>query len=386
MTKKLNVCFVTEDFYPSFIGGQGIYGKELVEHLAKDGIHVTALADRRPGRRDYWRNHANITLIEMPFSGSSQLLAAFFEYCYFMFYCRKIYFDILHANQLSGLFFVLLRPKNIGAIIVSAHHTNYDMRRETPVGIKKFLYLPLIALERFVYEHADGIITNSPDEAAALRSNFHLNHIPITSVYPGLSLKPAQAREQVLARASLRQMLDVPLDAKVILYVGRLVARKKVDTFIDAVNNVSHKGAPVIGVIVGRGREKEQLKKLAGPSVYFCDYVADTRLYFLGADIFVTTSVAEGGFSYAVLEAAHFGLPLIVSQSVAGFPIVRPGVNGFVVHSNNHYEIARAIEKILPSAAAMGRTSRKLARKFTSRRATLQTIAFYRSALRKASM
>ncbi len=126
----IKVCFATEDFYPDFIGGQGIYGYHLVKELVKVGCDVTVLAENKNGRAKFWQ-HENIKLILVPFCFGNQLILALTQYFLFILKSSHIYFDIVHANQLSGLFFILLRPKNVGKIVVSVHNTNYDMAQKT---------------------------------------------------------------------------------------------------------------------------------------------------------------------------------------------------------------------------------------------------------------
>src|SRR3989344_6942279 len=184
----LNLCFATEDFYPDFIGGQGIYGKELVSQLAKNNIRITVLAEKRKNRREFWQNQKNVKVFLVPFCFGQQLFLALFAYVYFILRCSNQHFDILHANQLSGLFFVLFKPKNIEKIVVSAHNTNYDMYRVTNSSVKRLLYLPLILLERIMYRRADGLLFNSESEKKALLTYYSIKTTNVGLAFLG---KPA---------------------------------------------------------------------------------------------------------------------------------------------------------------------------------------------------
>ena len=97
--KPHNICFVTEDFYPSFIGGQGVYGKELVAGLAQKWIAVTVIAEKRNKRREFWERVARVRVLLVPFCFGNQLLLAIFQYVYFIVCYHSEQFDILHANQ-----------------------------------------------------------------------------------------------------------------------------------------------------------------------------------------------------------------------------------------------------------------------------------------------
>lgn len=370
--KNLKICFVTEDFYPSFIGGQGIYGYHLVSELVKSGLEVTVLAENRQGRTEFWKGK-NIRLLLTPFCFGNQLALALLEYLLFKFRCSNLYFDILHANQLSGLFFVLLRPKNVGKVIVSVHNTNYDMAQKTEWIWKRFLYQPLIFLEKILYKKADGLLFNSPNEQSDLINYYHIRDKPTKAVYLGVEIPKLTLSERQQARIQIRKDLGVSKDSKIVLYLGRLVRRKKVDTIIKAVEGLDK----VAVLIIGQGPERDALQKSASVNVKFLGFVEDTRPYFLAADLFVTISEAEGGFLLSALEAASFALPLIVSPSVAGFPIVKQGINGYIVNPDNAKLLIRRIREVLKKSEQMGRESRKIACRFSWEKCAVETTNFF---------
>lgn len=373
----MKICFITEDFYPNFIGGQGVYGYHLVKNLAKLGHEVTILAEKRGERDRFWRDFKYIKLYLVPFCFGNQLILAFLEYFYFKKNLSKQYFDIVHANQLSGLFFVLLRPKNVGKIIVSAHNTNYDMAQKTDSGLKWILYQMLIWLEKIVYKRADGLLFNSEDEETDLKKYYKIEN-PVKSINPGVDIPKITQNEKQKAREKIRGDLGVKKNQKIILYVGRLVKRKKVNTLIQAVSLIKS----VKLLIIGRGVERKNLEKIAGSNVEFLGFIDDTRSYFLASDCFVAVSVAEGGFLLSSLEAASFGLPLILSPSAAGFPIIKEGENGYIIEPDNPKLLADKIKIVLKSSRQMGEESRKIVRQFSWEKCTRKTLDFYRFLLK----
>lgn len=375
INRKFKIYFVTEDFYPDFIGGQGIYGFELVSNLASQGCEITVLAEDKKGRKNFWYGKKNINLVLVPFCFGNQLILSLLEYLMFILRCSNQYFDLVHANQLSGLFFVLFKPKNIGKVVVSVHNTNYDMAQKTDSPLKWFLYQPLIWLERLVYKRADGLLFNSPSEQLDLINYYQIADKSTKAVYLGVDKSNFTSRERQQAQVKIRQDLGTSQDTKIILYVGRLVKRKKVDTIIMAVKRLDN----AVAVIIGQGPEREALQKISTPNVKFLGFIEDTRSYFLAADLFVTVSVAEGGFLLTALEAASFGLPLILSSSAAGFPILKEGINGFIVEPDNYKNLAAKIELVLRKSDQMGKKSREFAKRFSWVRCAKETLKFYQS-------
>ena len=97
-----------------------------------------------------------------------------------------------------------------------------------------------------------------------------------------------------------------------ILFVGRLQARKRIDSLLRASAQLSPK--PRL-VIVGDGPERQSLKSLAAEIYPQAEFVGakhgvELKPYFTKANLFVLPGT--GGL--AVQEAISFGLPVIVAQ------------------------------------------------------------------------
>lgn len=375
MKKNLNICFVTEEFYPSFVGGQGIYGFNLVSNLAKLNQKITVLAEYRPKRAEYWKKIKNVEVFLTPFCFKNALILAFLEYLLFIFKLKNKHFDILHANQLSGLLFVLFKPKNVNKVVVSIHHTNLEMQKTTGSFIKRFLYNVLIFLEKITFSHADALLFNSPVEEQEVKKDYNLQNIQSSSIYLGVDLPKFNKKEKQVARVSIRQKLNLGKNAKIVLYVGRLVKKKKVNNLLSALSKLNNNS--IFGLIIGSGAEEKYLKSISSNNTFFLGFVPDTKNYFLASDLFVTTSVAEGGFLLTALEAASFGLPLILSPSPAGFPIIREGENGYIVSPGNPKLLTEKIESVLKSSDKMGDLSQKIVKRFTWQICAKNTIKYY---------
>ncbi len=403
--KTLNVCFVSEDFYPNFIGGQGIYGYHLISGLIKKNVTVTVLAENRSGRKEFWKKFKNLNIVLTPFCFGNQLLLALFEFIYFKLNLFGKHFDILHANQLSGLLFVLFKPKNVKKIVISVHNTNYDMYQVEDSKLKRLLYLPLIFLERIVYRRADALLFNSPQEEKDLVKYYSIKNKPTKSVYLASPKVSFSAKEKEDARKFIRKKLTLQQDTKIVLYLGRLVKRKRVETLIKAMWVLDSKipflrqspGPHLLGeavekngiknitaLIIGNGRERRKLEKLAPANVRFLGFIENTRPYLLASDVFVLTSVAEGGIALSTLEAASYGLPLIVSPSVAGCPIIKNAENGYIVDPDDSNKLAKKIQLTVENYQSMSKESLMKTKLFSWDRSIKETISFYHAILSTA--
>jgi glycosyltransferase involved in cell wall biosynthesis len=139
----------------------------------------------------------------------------------------------------------------------------------------------------------------------------------------------------------------------VVLYVGRLQARKRLDDLIRACAALPEVVQPRL-VIVGDGPERERLEALARqvyPSVEFAGakFGAELAPYFTAADLFVLPGT--GGL--AVQEAMSYGLPVIVARGDGTQDdLVRPG-NGWQIPVEDFPALLNALQTALSDPAKL---------------------------------
>ena len=166
---------------------------------------------------------------------------------------------------------------------------------------------------------------------------------------------PAAPEEKERAR----EKLHLPVDAKIILCVSRLVARKGQDQLVRAMDIVKRKHPQAQLVIVGEGPYKDtllELKRMYDPTVRFVT-AADTASLvdaFHAADIFAMPARTRGGgldvegLGIVYLEAQAAGLPVIAGKS-GGAPETVTQESGFVVDGRVVQEVAAGIVTLLDS-------------------------------------
>ncbi len=151
-----------------------------------------------------------------------------------------------------------------------------------------------------------------------------------------------------------------------VLFVGRLQARKRIDTLLKACAALAEtKGRKSIQprlVIIGDGPERSPLEKLAGTIYPRAEFPGEKRAselvpYFLEADLFVLPGT--GGL--AVQEAMSYGLPVIMGKGDGtNDELVRPS-NGWQLASQEM--LAQVLEQALsdaPRLRAMGAESYRI--------------------------
>ena len=137
----------------------------------------------------------------------------------------------------------------------------------------------------------------------------------------------------------------------VILFVGRLQARKRVDFLLRACSEIESK--PRL-VIIGDGAERASLESLAKkiyPSAEFigASHGAELKAYFTEADLFVLPGT--GGL--AVQEAMSYGLPVIVAQGDGTQDDLVRKENGWQIPPNDFDALVLTIKDALSDVARL---------------------------------
>ncbi len=118
--------------------------------------------------------------------------------------------------------------------------------------------------------------------------------------------------------------------------VGRLVAVKDMELALEVARLLRRTHPKVELVIVGDGPEKEHLEARAveaglATAVRFTGRVEAAGSLLSELDVYLVTSVFEGGVSMSVLEAMAAGLPVVTTAAGGVAEAVVDGETGFVV-------------------------------------------------------
>ena len=159
-----------------------------------------------------------------------------------------------------------------------------------------------------------------------------------------------------LDRAQARAELNLPGDAFVLGWVGRLSAEKGGDILIEALARLA--SLPLLACVIGDGPDRPALERraadlgLAG-RVRWCGIRSDAGRLFRGFDAFVLSSRTEGT-PIVLLEAMQAGVP-VVATSVGGVPdVVGPG-EAWLVASEDPDAIAAAVRELHADPAGAAR-------------------------------
>lgn len=170
------------------------------------------------------------------------------------------------------------------------------------------------------------------------------------------------------SKIEARRKLNLPDDAKIILFVGGLVEHKNPHILLRAMPIIQKSIPNAKLIIAGEGLMRDKLKRLSqkldvNNDVRFTGSVMGNEklLYYKSADVFVLPSFSEC-FGLVLLEASAFGLPLVVSSLEAFKAVVEDRYNGLFTKTGDEKDLAEKIVYLLENEDVrekMGKNARK---------------------------
>lgn len=280
----------------AIVGGMESYVLSLIQHLSHDEFEITCLCPYESRFTDALRAlgcHVAITPIQDdPPWRSIQTGVAL---------VRQRGIDVIHAHLpnahiLGGIIGGMARTP----VVATLHGMNLSM---LDLGICQTgnTHLIVVCQEAYHQALAVGIPAN--------RLSLIPNGVDLERFHPARN------------GDALRHALGVPLDARLVGFVGRLSWEKGPDKFVRAAEHVLRERLDTHFALVGEGPLQDSLKeqtKRAGLS---------DRIHFAGVS--TQTEDVYPAFDLVAVTSRHEGMPLALLEAMAsGKPVVALGVGG----------------------------------------------------------
>lgn len=213
-----------------------------------------------------------------------------------------------------------------------------------------------------LFKKFDGVIGQSPALIDDCRKWGFSSELLVAPTFYGINPTTSIEDEE---RLSIRQRLNIPSQAKVMLFVGSIIERKGVDLVLDAFIHLASQYDDLWLVLVGPEQKKEnprldeifvdcQKDKLISACVQdrvlWTGLISEQSLlanYYQTADLFFFPTRSEGQGIVILLAMAH-GIP-VVTTYLEGITdmMITSNQNGYLVELDNLEEFIYAIQNIL---------------------------------------
>ncbi|MEQ9069599.1 MAG: glycosyltransferase, partial [Gimesia chilikensis] len=180
----------------------------------------------------------------------------------------------------------------------------------------------------------------------------------------GIVLPDTTVNEAV--RSQLYQEHDIPPNARLIAFVGRLARQKRVEDLLWALQLIRQMNGDIVLLVIGDGPERAKLEQLAHkytvtPNVRFLGHRTDVDQLFPLFEVFQLASDFEGQ-SNSIMEAMSYGIPVVASDIPPNRELVVHGETGFLTSVGDSTGFAQFAERILADpqlAKDLGNAARK---------------------------
>jgi teichuronic acid biosynthesis glycosyltransferase TuaC len=372
----MRIMEVCQEFPNRYYPQLGTFIKQSIDSIASQNIDITVVSPKPlvlPFSAFPYHNFSKLPQIEHTEKYD-------LHYPRYVYAVPKKYFypitGISYAHFVSRYAIKNIKPK---PDLIHAHFTYPD--GFGMMGLAKKWNIPLVisalgTIERKVaYEgsytsrqiiktmnFADQILSVSEDLKLHI-VNLGINENKVIVVPNGVDTE----KFKPLGKENARNLLNLPVDKNIVLFVGALRSIKGVDYLIESAKNFVNTNTELY--MVGRDDGlKKSLVKMA-KELKIIDFIKfigpvnheDIPLWISASDILVLPSLSEGRPN-VVLEALACEVPAVATD-VGGIPeLMIDGETGYLVPAKNSLELSKKVNKLLENEnlrEKMGKLGRK---------------------------
>jgi D-inositol-3-phosphate glycosyltransferase len=389
-------------------GGMNVYIVETAKRLAQSGIeidiftrattsHLAPTVDLVPGVKV-------VHITAGPFEGllkndlPGQLCAVTAGVLRTEASKAEGYYDLIHSHYwLSGQVGWLASERWRVPLVHTMHTMGKVKNLELAAGDKAEPEMRLIG-EQQVVDVAQRLVANTELEAQELTKFYQADPRKIDVVNPGVDLELFSPGSQTKAR----KKLGIPLDASMLLFVGRIQPLKAPDILMRAAAELismrpelrSSLLVVICGGVSGTGADHPEALRDLASDLGLLDLIRfeppssreELVTWYRAADLTVVPSYSES-FGLVAIESQACGTP-VVASAVGGLKTaVADGVSGRLIQGHNPIAFSHVLNQLLMNPtlrAELSAGSRMHAAAFGWENTTSGLINSYELALNKS--
>lgn len=343
------------DSYKPYTSGVVTSITTFSEELERLGHDIYTFAPSYPGYRSQEKNVFRFFSVPAPTNPDYSLAVPISPRLGLT--VKKLKLDIAHVHSP----FLLGRwgakcARRFGLPLVFTYHTLYDQYVHyipIPQEVAREL---AIRYSRHFCNQCDLVITPTPEVERLVRG--YGIHTRIKVIPTGVPVHRFRNRRP----GWLRKNWDIPVDAPVCLFVGRLTREKNLEFLLESFQLVKTECPQAVLVIVASGPLEAELKRSAanlglieGRDLYFTGRLPYEDLIdvYFDADLFVFASVTETQ-GLVLIEAMAAGLPVVAVRAYGVEDMVDDGVNGYLSPLNRQEFAGRVIRLLRDDSLRQG--------------------------------
>jgi glycosyltransferase involved in cell wall biosynthesis len=351
----MKILIATESYYPN-ISGVAVFSHNLAQKMVERGHEVFVIAPS-PKFKQYEETCDRVKIYRLP-SKINRFRHGYYisksPYKYVKKIMNEVRPNIVHLQDPALISVATMyQAKRLKIPIVITNHFSLEYITTYLPILRPIHFLILFIMTHYLnWFYAKANILTCPTKTVADRFISSGIKIEVRVISNGVDVSRFMPYYGDLLTA--RSRWNIPLNKKLVLFVGRLDVDKRVINIILAAPKILSKTYAHF-VIVGSGKEKENLKKLVQKQKIknhftFIDFIPYNNVLlpeiYQSSSVFVNPCPLETQ-SIVVLEAEATGLPVVVANSGALVELVKNGSNGYRFKPDDADDLANKVIKIL---------------------------------------
>jgi len=274
--------------------------------------------------------------------------------------------DIIHAHLHEGALLAKIykKFKDIPLVFdfqgsLTTELVDHDFLKEG-----SFIFGFVRSIEDSINKSADAIVVSSTNSANLLREESNVRKNKIFAVLDGVNVDEFKMHKET---SDLRGELNLPLNKKIVVYLGLLNKYQGVDSLIEAISYLVRKNGDVHFLIMGYPNvekyKKIAIEKRINHNITFAgriDYRKAPQYLSLG-DVAVSPKISKTESNGKLYNYMAMGLPTVVFDTPVNREIL--GNLGVYAEFNNPVSLAEKLEMILSNGSLAKNLGKKLREK-----------------------
>jgi hypothetical protein len=357
----VRVALLSREYPPDTVwGGIATMYHTLSHALADSGheVHVICQATSRPG--DFIDNGVFVHRVgtnPKRYSAMARIDYSIHAWLRLREIIKQHDIEIVEATYWGAEAFLYSLKRRTPLVVRSDISASDILRAKTYSGIKELLSLKILSyLEDFSAKRADLIVANSKCMYTNVLEGLHIAPERVDIVWHAVGTSKYRYIE-----SDIRERLAIPREVPMVLFVGRLEARKGIHVLCQAIPQILRSIPTVKFVLVGRdtntapdgGSVKSYVNEQARnngfrDNLVFIDFLPEDELIKLysACDLVISPSLHES-FGLVVVEAMACGKPVVATSTGIVPELGLNGKGGIVVGPGDAAVLAEATIKML---------------------------------------
>ncbi|MFW9922087.1 MAG: glycosyltransferase family 4 protein [Candidatus Thorarchaeota archaeon] len=309
----MKICMITDTYHPCF-DGIVRYFDYVIPKLLEKGHQVSVVCPWYKGEKHYSSPREGLTIIRT-MTSRLRVNAYFFAIPDWRLVkaVKDSDFVIIHSLMPLG---------TVGGYIAKFFHKKLGFwcHHDERVILNDILQMPDL-LVKFLYRLIRNFYSKSVDVFFHATERFKRKLISFDApeekiVHTPFAINNTKFHPQ--PEYDLRDKYNIPSDAIIATYLGRLSVEKNVDNILRALDAVMDSNPNLYALVVGGGPDKDkflQLSRRNDDRFIFTGFIPEEELqsHYAVSDLFVTPTLNESS-CFTVFEAMSCRVPIITSE------------------------------------------------------------------------